>query len=103
MARWRREQWVPPVLLALFTLFFYWKILLLNRYMFPWDAADFFFPYFSFVHEELRHLRLPMWNPYSMSGSPIIADPEAQIFYPPSWLLVLAHPFSPLPFKWYEA
>jgi membrane protein YfhO len=103
MTAWRRERWIPPALLALFTLFFYWKVLFRNRYMFPWDASDFFYPYFSFVHEELRHLRFPLWNPYSLGGSPIIADPEAQIFYPPAWLLILAHPFSALPFKWYEA
>ena len=38
------------LLLAGFTIFFYRKILFTNRFMFPWDAADFFYPYFSFVH-----------------------------------------------------
>ena len=103
-SRWFRESWWRiPALLFFFTLFFYWKILLTNRYMFPWDAADFFYPLLAYVHEELRHLRLPLWNPYSMSGFPVIGDPEAQTFYPPNWLLVLLHPFAPLSFKWVEA
>jgi len=97
------SRWRFPALLLLFTLFFYWKILLTNRVMFPWDAGDFFYPYLAFVHEELRNLRLPLWDPYVFSGFPIIGDPEAQIFYPPNWLLVLLHPFSPLPYKMMEA
>src|SRR5438445_23191 len=58
-ARWR----VPAFLLGL-TIFFFWKILFTNRAMFPWDAADFFYPYFCFVYDELRHLRLPLWDPF---------------------------------------
>jgi hypothetical protein len=96
------EKWRVPVFLAGLTLLFYWKILFTNRVMFPWDAADFFYPYLSFVHEELRHFRLPLWNPYVMSGYPVIGDPECQIFYPFTWLLVLLHPFSALPYKLVE-
>ena len=95
-------RWRVPVLLFLFAIFFYWKVLFANRFMFPWDASDFFYPYLSFIHEELRHFRLPLWDPFAMSGFPIIGDPEAQIFYPLNWLMVLVHPFSPLPYKLVE-
>ncbi len=95
-------RWHIPALLSLFTTFFYWPILFASRLSFPWDASDFFYPYFAFVHEELRHFRLPLWDPYAFSGFPIIGDPEAQIFYPPNWLMVLLHPFSPLPFRLVE-
>ncbi|PYV84966.1 MAG: hypothetical protein DMG05_23655, partial [Acidobacteria bacterium] len=91
-----------PVFLAGLTLFFYWKVLFTNRAMFPWDAVSFFYPYLSFVHEELRHGRLPLWDPYVLSGYPIIGDPEGQIFYPLTWLLVLVHPFSELPYRLVE-
>lgn len=91
--------WSVVAFLAVFVIFFYWEILFTNRRMFPWDAADFFYPYLSFVHEELRHFRLPLWDPYVMSGYPIIGDMEAQIFYPITWLMVLLHPFSPLPYR----
>ncbi|HWP84403.1 MAG TPA: hypothetical protein VNN17_04395, partial [Terriglobia bacterium] len=95
-------RWAVPTLLAALTVCFYWKVLFTNRVMFPWDVADFFYPSFSFVHEELRHFRLPLWNPYSMSGFPIIGDPEAQIFYPLNWLFVLLHPAGPLPYRLVE-
>ena len=98
----RHPRWLIPGLLLLFTLFFYWKILFTNRVMFPWDAGDFFYPLFAFVHEELRHLRLPLWSPYWFGGFPVIADPEAQTFYPPNWLMLLVRPFAPLTYKLVE-
>jgi hypothetical protein len=91
-----------PALFAVFAIIFYWKVLFTNRFMFPWDAADFFYPYLNFVHEELRHFHLPLWNPFVMSGYPIIGDMEAQIFYPINWLLIALHPFSSLPYRLVE-
>lgn len=96
------SQWRAAVILLIVTLFFYWKVLFTGRYMFPWDVSDFFYPFLSFIHEEFRHFRMPLWDPYAMSGFPIIGDPEAQIFYPINWLMVLLHPFSPLPYKLLE-
>src|ERR1700693_5243625 len=97
-----RRKWRVPALLAVLTIAFFAKILFTNRFMFPFDAADFFYPYLSFVHEELRHFGMPFWDPYVMSGYPIIGDPEAQIFYPINWLFILLHPFSNLPYKLVE-
>ena len=98
----RGGKWCVPVFLAGLTLVFYWKVLFTDRAIFPWDAANFFYPYLSFVHEELRHWRMPLWDPYVMSGYPIIGDPEAQIFYPLNWLFLLLQPLSPLPYKLLE-
>ena len=98
----RRLDWRIAGLLLVLVVFFYWKILFTRQVMLPWDAGDFFYPYLAYVHEELRHFRLPLWLPYAFSGFPIIADPEAQIFYPPNWLMVLVHAFGPLPFRLVE-
>src|SRR5581483_8032505 len=88
-----RRTLLPQPLLALFILAllaiaFYWDVLFTNRAIFPWDAFDFFYPLLSYVHEELQQLRMPLWNPYLFGGFPIIADPEAQIFYPPNWFFL---------------
>ena len=98
----RNCSWQVPALLAGLAIFFYWKIIFTNHYMFPWDAATFFYPVFSFVHEQLRHFRIPFWDPYVMSGFPNIGDPEAQIFYPFNWLFVLLRPFRDLSYKLVE-
>ena len=92
---------VAAALLAL-TVIFYWKVLFTNQAIFPWDLIDFHYPLLAFVHEELRHFRLPLWLPYAFSGFPIIADPEAQIFYPPNWLMTLSYLLAPLPVRLVE-
>lgn len=41
------------------------------------------------THEAYRQLasgRLPVWNPSIWSGSPLLADPQAQALYPVAWL-----------------
>ena len=94
--------WKPAGFLLGLSVLFYWKILFTNEAMFPWDAADYFYPAFGFVHDQLRHLRLPFWDPYVLSGYPIIGDIQAEIFYPPNWLFVLLSPFSSLPYRLVE-
>jgi hypothetical protein len=40
------------------------------------------------THEAYRQLAngwLPAWNPYLWSGSPLLADPQAQALYPLMW------------------
>ncbi|HKX18682.1 MAG TPA: hypothetical protein VJT33_11785 [bacterium] len=37
---------------------------------------------FAFVDREVRTGRLPVWNPYTVSGNPGLADPAANVFYP---------------------
>jgi hypothetical protein len=32
----------------------------------------------------------PLWDPFPYNGVPIHADPQAQIFYPPTWLALVA-------------
>jgi len=98
----RASGWQFTALLLLLAVFFHWKAIFTRQAMFPWDAGDFHYPYLAYVHEELRHFRLPLWLPYAFSGFPIIADPEGQIFYPPNWLMVLVYPFAPLPFRLVE-
>ncbi|MEK6371575.1 MAG: hypothetical protein AABO58_02660 [Acidobacteriota bacterium] len=57
------------------------------------DHFDYFQPLRWFTAEELRHGRLPLWNAYSASGEPWLANPQTAVFYPPAWLFV-ALPFA---------
>lgn len=57
------------------------------------DHFDYFQPLRAFTADELRAGRLPLWNPYSASGEPWLANPQTGVFYPPSWLF-LALPFE---------
>jgi hypothetical protein len=57
------------------------------------DTTRLFLPWMAVIREELSHGRLPLWNRYSFSGYPLLANGEAAPFYPP----FLATLFVPLP------
>lgn len=68
---------------------------LLRREIFSFrDHTDYFQPLHYFTTSELRAGHLPLWNPYSASGEPWLANPQTVVFYPPA-LLFLVLPFSP--------
>ena len=59
------------------------------------DHSDYFQPLRWFTATELQHGRLPLWNVYSASGEPWLANPQTAVFYPPAWLfLVLPFAFA---------
>jgi hypothetical protein len=57
------------------------------------DHSDYFQPLRYFTAVEVRNFRLPLWNPYSASGEPWLANPQTAVFYPPFWIYLLM-PFA---------
>lgn len=57
------------------------------------DHFDYFQPLRYFTAQELRAGNLPLWNPYSASGEPWLANPQTGVFYPPAWLFLVL-PFA---------
>jgi hypothetical protein len=57
------------------------------------DHSDYFQPLRWFTARELSHGHFPLWNAYSASGEPWLANPQTGVFYPPTWLFV-ALPFT---------
>src|SRR5215475_3593848 len=41
------------------------------------DTATGFYPWYSYLGEQLRAGHLPLWNPYQFAGTPFAADPES--------------------------
>jgi hypothetical protein len=67
---------------------------LLHREVFTFrDHTDYFQPLRWFTSAALQSGQLPLWNPYSASGEPWLANPQTAVFYPPAWLF-LALPFE---------
>jgi|CXWL01.1.fsa_nt_gi hypothetical protein len=63
---------------------------------------DLLFIYFPLVQATLRELSqgaLPLLDPTSAFGQPLLANPDAQILYPPSWLRLLLPPA--LAYAWF--
>lgn len=87
LRRWKYDLVIVLLLLALCLLFF-WRIVtprLADRGSFP--HGDFDLQFYAFAAYEVRELmagRVPLWNPYTFSGCPFLADIQSAIFYPPS-------------------
>ncbi len=71
---------------------------LLGGVVLYWGTPFFqFYPWRKFAFDMIRTGQLPLWNPYLGNGTPLIANYQSAIFYPPNWLsliLPLAYSFS---------
>jgi hypothetical protein len=93
--RWRSlapDLIVVAILLFLCVLFF-WRVLtpdsLDRRWFASGDFTDQFYAFRYFMAEELWSGRLPLWNPFTYSGSPFLADIQSAAYYPIGLLIVL--------------
>jgi hypothetical protein len=50
------------------------------------DFTQEYFPVLVTAARALNDGALPLWNPLSNGGQPLLADPQAALLYPPTWL-----------------
>lgn len=76
------------LLAALFPVVFYHPLLRLNAMQSGGDAANLFWPVkFLLAESFLQHQIVPLWNPWSFMGAPLLASLQHAVLYPPDWLL----------------
>jgi hypothetical protein len=49
-----------------------------------YDTDAFYAPFGAFLHNQLAHGDLPLWNPHAFAGQPFAADPQSGALYPPA-------------------
>jgi hypothetical protein len=49
-----------------------------------YDTDAFYAPFGAFLHAQLSHGHLPLWNPHAFAGQPFAADPQSGALYPPA-------------------
>lgn len=85
-----RKGWPLLVLLALALAYHGQLIFTPPRLaMSTGDLNDYLLWVHSYAKECLLAGELPLWNPYNYGGMPLLANPQATVFYPPSWLYLL--------------
>src|SRR5260221_13568862 len=87
-----RRPWLLPVSLALLTILFLHPLIFPSGPNDTLDGADFvsfFYPMHIYIRQAFQSGALPLWNPHQFIGYPIIADPQAALFYPATWLIWL--------------
>jgi len=84
-----------PILLLLGVFIVFFGAPLLKGVLFGWDFLAYFYPLRQFIREHLLvHGSLPFWNSYQFSGTPLITNIQASMFYPPGILYYLFPPES---------
>ena len=84
---------VPLALLVLAVLIFYWRIILSGGQLYGSDFILQFWPWKHFIYDTLwSQGKLPFWNPYTLSGTPFIANIQASMFYPLGFLYYFIPP-----------
>jgi hypothetical protein len=101
----RLQKWWPVLVLALVPIIPLWRAIFLGeaigpydqiRQMSPWlgppvgawdvlqaDGALQFAVWRDLVFEAWRNFELPLWNPYQLAGTPLLANSQSAGFYPP--------------------
>lgn len=54
--------------------------------VFPYDLVHYYLPMTGLVAERMGRGELPLWNPFSCSGIPLLATLQVGVFHPASWL-----------------
>jgi hypothetical protein len=89
-----RNAGVAVLIFAGLAALFYAPVLLGVRTFPDGDFTHHFLPFSIFQQQEMLAGRLPVWNPYTYSGHPFLADVQAAVFYPLSaGLLALTLPW----------
>ncbi len=88
--RARRGLWPKSLLFWLLaaTVFPMWQFMAGREVYFLSDALHQHYPFQQIIGRLLAEdpSSLPLWNPYLFSGSPLAADPQMQVWYPPAVL-----------------
>ena len=73
----------------LLALAFFWKSVFGLGVIGSADLVMFFHPYKAYIRELISQGEIPLWNPLLYLGTPLLANIQAGILYPPDALFVL--------------
>jgi hypothetical protein len=88
------------IIVALVAIFF--RDILLKEAFFWEDFIYQFYPFRNFAAVSMAHGQLPLWNPYTFSGTPFQADIQSALFYIPNLLLTFFVSGDRLSYYWVE-
>ncbi len=84
----RAKERLAQLFLCLLPALFFWRETLGWKTLADGDALFWFYPAYQFVAEQLRAGKLPLWNPFMYSGTPLFAQWQAGVFDPLNWLFL---------------
>jgi len=79
------------LLLAISAVIWFQDVIFYKNVFCNSDLARYFYPLREFGTEAIRNLRIPLWNPHILCGTPFLATLQPNVFYPLSIVYYL-HP-----------
>ncbi len=113
-----KKKYTPVLILALIITVLYYKLFILGLIPFPGDLligsyspwfdyykipvqnpliSDVFslmFIWKSLALDQIKNFEWPLWNPYSFTGTPLLANYQSAVLYPLNFLLLLPKNFG---------
>jgi hypothetical protein len=71
-----------------------WPVIARGRVYWERDVHLYLYPHAEAFVRVLAQGSLPLWNPYVAFGEPLLANPQMQVFYPPTWLNLVMKPWT---------
>jgi hypothetical protein len=95
------KKLLPLLAIFFLALFLFGNTLFppVRKMIYGGDIYDAYFFWKNYLAESIKSGVIPFWNPYNFSGTPFLAHPNVNIFYPLNWLFIVMPPN--LSFAWY--
>lgn len=85
----RRRDAIALTILALVPTLLFLDVLLGLNVFYARDVAHYYFPAKKVLRDIVLGGEFPFWNPWFSGGQPMAANPEHEVFYPLTWIILL--------------
>ncbi|HSP32829.1 MAG TPA: hypothetical protein VLU46_00775 [Thermoanaerobaculia bacterium] len=85
----RKHDWIAIALLVLLPTLYYGDVVLGINNFYMRDLTRYYYPAKQILRDIALNGEFPYWNRYFSGGQPIAANPEHEVFYPFTWLILL--------------
>ncbi|MEK6371493.1 MAG: YfhO family protein [Acidobacteriota bacterium] len=85
----RRADVIAVTTLTLLATLWFADVLIGVNQLYMRDLTRYYYPTKQILREIVQNGEFPYWNRYFSAGQPIAANPEHEVFYPLTWLILL--------------
>jgi hypothetical protein len=85
----RRADFIAVLTLTALATLWFGDVLVGVNNVYMRDLTRYYYPTKQILREIVRGGEFPYWNRYYSAGQPIAANPEHEVFYPLTWLILL--------------
>ena len=85
----RRHDWIAVAILSLLATLFFADVLIGSGNFYMRDLTRYYYPTKQILREIVQDGEFPYWNRHFSAGQPLAANPEHEVFYPLTWLILL--------------